>query len=1034
MSHSKIQQLSFPSNLKFISLIKPVNILIILFLPSIIYALITNYNSPLPLLQGWDIFRYSGITADILYGRSVSLFWGDRLVGSGFNLFELIFCSLDSNQFINLIILNKWGFIITNGFSTLIFYQICIKLTHNPFASLLPSLFLSCFNAGSGLGPLYFLPSSFSILFFLAILNYLLLMKKKDTDSETRYYGREKIINSLVLITLLFVSALFHLYYTLVVTMIILVILVADIFPRVFRIIFFAIGMFAITIFIEILLFNQIFGLDLLFSIYNDFISDDLKIWTFYQTFEALFLTENLLANIFFGIFSMVMLLILSKSKKSQVTISIFLILLVICFFPIKANYRFFFFLMIFNNLLISQSLTEILKVLNEKKQNLNNVLITSPLFRQFKNIVDNVRKPIFKQKKKGIFFLIIPVSIIILILPLITTNDPNQSGLISLDFQYTEAIDSNSEFFSLDPNLNSTLNFKMDNLTSDGWQIALNVTNSTCTGIQTLFEGKESSFMIDGFETHVNQVIYQKPDSNTTHVYSTEGNISFCEFNYPNFYTYSADYSVFRQEYKNAIRLLPKSSIEIVFRYDSNSTALAGEYWAIYSDNEQNLVQKVFLNQSQKQIWNKLELSLSDFQNLKKIQFITRANNSMDYLQISSIRLINSSLSSYIGTINSKVIKYNDLPLIWVNKVMNFDQFQFYNSSFALNFHYFANLTIKSDSIDLIYDHGFLLRQKYSISDIDIKKLENIKSMNNSIEIGDHYYYPEIKWITLKSLSTSEEFIDNKQDLADTIDRGQYYNLFITSTIPKSMDISVYLKTNTFLLLLYYFTYMIACLLLVYGVGKIQKRGSKSLKVSKSKIKWILQKRALKKRQLTQIFAISIGFLFLIPIYSILWQSAPKYTINKIYVSDSKTIYSSYSYQDYYAAKWIFENYNEEDVVICSDLTTDRFFYGLIGFQTDERTQNWNPNFLHYFQTCSNLGLNLNYFESVQHYYQKEVLLVLTLRLQKSIQTNSTPDRGIVDASWTNATLIEYISNTPGVQLIYYNTETWVYSVASNN
>jgi len=155
-------------DLKFNS--KDYKILLILLLPAIIGIIINYIHTPYPYLVGWDIFHYQEISSDFLLGLSHFIYPKFSFQPAGFNYIQCNMVLLSNIPIYYLIEFNKIGILFTNGLCVLWIYLISFKITKSHLYSIIPSLLISTFDGGLALGPVYFLPSSFSWQIGLAIL------------------------------------------------------------------------------------------------------------------------------------------------------------------------------------------------------------------------------------------------------------------------------------------------------------------------------------------------------------------------------------------------------------------------------------------------------------------------------------------------------------------------------------------------------------------------------------------------------------------------------------------------------------------------------------------------------------------------------------------------------------------------------------------------------------------------------------------------------------------------------------------------
>ena len=164
-------------------------------------------------------------------------------------------------------------------------------------------------------------------------------------------------------------------------------------------------------------------------------------------------------------------------------------------------------------------------------------------------------------------------------------------------------------------------------------------------------------------------------------------------------------------------------------------------------------------------------------------------------------------------------------------------------------------------------------------------------------------------------------------------------------------------------------------------------------------------------------------------PSFILMQENFNLHALQEIYLPNSnKIVYSAYSYEESNAAIWLYENIDREINYFCADPGSNFFLYGIAGipYLNDEIR---NKTYKEIFLSCGDQGLNITYFQNLENYEYTNIILVLTPRFHKWIQTSSFEERGIVDPKWMNITLLDYIDNSPYVRRIYNNSEVYVFS-----
>lgn len=189
-----------------------------------------------------------------------------------------------------------------------------------------------------------------------------------------------------------------------------------------------------------------------------------------------------------------------------------------------------------------------------------------------------------------------------------------------------------------------------------------------------------------------------------------------------------------------------------------------------------------------------------------------------------------------------------------------------------------------------------------------------------------------------------------------------------------------------------------------------------------------------LKTKKMTEWFslhdrkAILIFLILINPVFTAMHENFKAHANNQIYIPDSERIgYSAYSYDEYNAAVWLYENFDRKISNISADPGSNFFLYAISGipclrFEID------NQEYRSFYLSCGEQGLNTSLIEKLTKHEQQNLILVITARFHKWIQTNSSQERGVVDKIWLNHTLLEYIENTPWITKIYSNSEVYIY------
>ena len=146
-------------------------------------------------------------------------------------------------------------------------------------------------------------------------------------------------------------------------------------------------------------------------------------------------------------------------------------------------------------------------------------------------------------------------------------------------------------------------------------------------------------------------------------------------------------------------------------------------------------------------------------------------------------------------------------------------------------------------------------------------------------------------------------------------------------------------------------------------------------------------------------------------------------------------TYYSTYSYSEFEAAKWLNLNVDDPNATnICSEPASNRILSGLSGVHAIQDYYNDIESFRDIFLTCNENDINVSFFEDIVVRKMKRVLLVITPRMHKWIQTGSLIERSHTSSDWINSTLLLYIENSPSFSNIYQNEEVFVYEYLTNS
>lgn len=1009
-------------------------IIVILLIPSLFYFLFSIILSPIPFQQGWDIFRYSGITSDYFRGEVSFNFADNYNRPPGFNFFQLSFLILSKSEFLNLIYLNKMGVFITNGICTIIIFQIIYKLTHSLFSSLVPAFILSTFNARIGLGALYFLPSSFTLLFIAEILNIVCDDVNREPNNESkRILWRRQLFRTILLVILTGFAFIFHYFYSLVAILILffsLLRLHADkIFNFSSKLLFFGLCLYLILISVlEIQI--QSSGI---FHFFNSLITDDIPIWSFVESARFLFINPNLLNNPIFGLVLYVLISWKKPKRFRSFFWTIFICLLLLYFLPLKAAYRFTYLIMMLNTIIIGLSLGEILEYLSKKPIILKGIS-TWKVFIDRSRLVNLILQPKSRRIIKALLLLasLLPLSILAFS-PVFGIGSHDFQSEMTIIYHHNRDLGTQTTPEAIQIINQSSLLINTNSFISQNSNISLNLSNSQAYGNCSIFEGYDSDFMQDGLQYHQNHVIYDFPDIYLSKSFQIQENIDFYEILYKDNLNFSQDYSVFRQEFKNQLVLQENSTLEINFKYISNITNDLTDFWYISSDSSDTLSKRYYINSTIASSWTQIQIPLDGFNSLQKIKLVSRANHSISNLSIANFKLINASIESYPGTINTRIVDRNSFFIDLDEKILSFDQFSFSSPDCVLTLNYYESCNLISQDLEfkIIPFNSMSLNYRINSSTETIKSIQFPSIL--SISWGNESEKVKILQYTIIEGQQSKKITSILILLNDSSTSEDFTAQFISDP-PKSIAPIFLLKTNSNLYHLYlivilglimviFFSYILYSL----GIKKNSKR-KKTFTALPSIIHLAFgEKPNLIHRQ--NFYAIAFIIMLLFPIYHIFDESYPRYTINQIEIDDSLH-FSSYSPAEYEAAQWIYQSYSPDKYIISSDLAIDLIFRGLIGFETDELYYIRDSSYLKIFQQCSEDGIDSSYFQNINSRANKDILFVLTTRLHKNIQTNSTIERGIVSNSWINATLVEYIGKTTGFRQIYNNSDITIFLI----
>lgn len=333
-------------------------IVILLLLPIFFQLLITYYYTPFPFLVGWDIFRYQGITNEYLHGVRTYIFIWDLKKSAFFHIIQGNFVIGANIPLYFLNELYKIGIIFTNGLSTLIIYNISRIIVPSRLFCLIPAFWLASLDGRMGLGPYYFLPSSFSWvlgLFMIYFIERFLLQKNSDKSSEIQNFRDNRTLFILIFIMIFLSCFLFHYFTSLIILGLLLIILFFNRFNSK-KIIILAISILFFELIILIFLrFSNLFDSEVITNFLNThfFKDSDLFVGDVDYLYNYFFADRGLINSVFLGLASVIVIMISLKADIFAYIFS-FLFFLILLFFPFPAIYRIVYIIFALNAILTS--------------------------------------------------------------------------------------------------------------------------------------------------------------------------------------------------------------------------------------------------------------------------------------------------------------------------------------------------------------------------------------------------------------------------------------------------------------------------------------------------------------------------------------------------------------------------------------------------------------------------------------------------------------------------------------------------------
>ncbi len=189
------------------------------------------------------------------------------------------------------------------------------------------------------------------------------------------------------------------------------------------------------------------------------------------------------------------------------------------------------------------------------------------------------------------------------------------------------------------------------------------------------------------------------------------------------------------------------------------------------------------------------------------------------------------------------------------------------------------------------------------------------------------------------------------------------------------------------------------------------------------------------KNLKLYQVMFIIWIICFCYPIANTIIDNFPHSLSHKIEDETSDDFYfSGYSEEEFLAAKWLNHNVdNPKDTNLCADPGSNRFLYGISGVHIYESYNNDIEGYRDIFINCDENGPDISFFQDFTTTKNKSLILVITPRMHKWIQTGSEEERFYANSTWINSTLIEYIGNSQNFDQIYFNSDVFVFLFIPN-
>ena len=164
------------------------------------------------------------------------------------------------------------------------------------------------------------------------------------------------------------------------------------------------------------------------------------------------------------------------------------------------------------------------------------------------------------------------------------------------------------------------------------------------------------------------------------------------------------------------------------------------------------------------------------------------------------------------------------------------------------------------------------------------------------------------------------------------------------------------------------------------------------------------------------------LGYLFLIFIYPI------------------PGVHTMYSPEEFEGASYIYNNIDVRSHLVITEPATGVIFCGLSGIRFVDASnkamyRNCGPTGLNKTDLYNDIQFGLN--KSISGLYgniqqtDMHYILILSARMHQWIQTEKSIASELVNSTWVNQTLVEYVSYTPGIVLLFNNSMVAIYSIS---